>query len=334
MKQLLLALSLSFVSFQPAISAEGLNAEALKRFLNDWQKLSVQEPETLAYYQQHNQAKALKLVCSQNSSRPMQIKGLEQLEILSQSQDSQTYKARLQLETEGFPQTKCSEIYQLTLQRAEDPLSHQSTWILSSAQSTSRREWIIKPTRGVDPTQLKQLGQSLQARLKKLGSSVPAFEIKAAAGSFVVSHALNEILPDNWQEWLTQTYQLSFKLQNLDDQSWQTTSLGPQHIQSAQAQLRDPGLSMRQEWLIVITLTPEGQQLLSKISKQNDAQKLGIFIDDRLLTAPQLNGQMTSNQVIIEGSFTDAEIKELANMLNMLPLEMPMSIQSNRIVAP
>lgn len=348
MKHLFLALSLSLALIPSAWSAEtpALSAPALQSFLNSWQKLPIQEPGVLEHYQATSGAMPLKLVCAQNGERAMQITGAEVLEQTSQA-DKQTYRVKLQLETEGFPKLKCSENYSLELGKGEHPRTRSQSWVLSSARSETRREWIIKPAQGTDPSQLQSLGKALKTRLSLLSSQVPQHEIKPIAGGFVVTHALSETLPANWQGLLTQPYQLSFRIQSEDGKSWQDTGLSNQHIQSSKAVLISSGedpdgiadlfsskVTVVPIWSIEGQMTPEGTQKFAKITTAAVGKPLGIFLDEKPLYIPVINAPITDGSFLMDGTFSGQEAKQLALFMSLPPLPMALTIQGSQIVGP
>jgi SecD/SecF fusion protein len=83
---------------------------------------------------------------------------------------------------------------------------------------------------------------------------------------------------------------------------------------------------------IEFTLTSEGADIFSRVTRENINNRQAIVLDGALLSAPSINSEIGANGVIT-GSFTDEEAQELSSALNN-PLQVPVKIMSESSVDP
>jgi SecD/SecF fusion protein len=101
-----------------------------------------------------------------------------------------------------------------------------------------------------------------------------------------------------------------------------------EHIKSAfvsRDQLGRPQISFN--------LDGAGTEIFAQVTTDNVGHRLGIVLDGRLESAPNIHTPITGGSGVIEGSFSDAEARELANTLEN-PLQTPVSILSESSVDP
>ncbi len=87
---------------------------------------------------------------------------------------------------------------------------------------------------------------------------------------------------------------------------------------------------------VAIEFTPDGTVLFEQITTRlsSPPRPLGIFLDDDLISSPQVNFAITSNETTITGSFTLDEAKSLAVLLNSGALPVPLrTIQTTEVDA-
>ena len=80
-------------------------------------------------------------------------------------------------------------------------------------------------------------------------------------------------------------------------------------------------------WRLDLTFNPTGTELFRLLTRQNapsDPQKvlnhLAILLDDQILSAPTINSEIQGGRGMIDGRFTEHEMKNLAIVLNSGPL--------------
>lgn len=68
-------------------------------------------------------------------------------------------------------------------------------------------------------------------------------------------------------------------------------------------------------YIIAITLTPDGAQKLADYSKNNIGHYLVIVRDGIAISSPSMASEITGDQAVIEGNFTEDSANELASVL-------------------
>lgn len=82
---------------------------------------------------------------------------------------------------------------------------------------------------------------------------------------------------------------------------------------------------------VSIEFTPEGQKKFAEITRRNVGKVLPIFLDDQILSYPQVEQEILGNAVI-SGSFTPEQAKNLAIQLNAGALPVPIQILEQRSI--
>lgn len=75
-----------------------------------------------------------------------------------------------------------------------------------------------------------------------------------------------------------------------------------------------------------IEFTPDGAKKFAEITKRNINKPLAIFLDDQLVSAPNVQQEITGGQAVISGNFTVEEAKRLVVQLNAGALPVPIKI--------
>lgn len=80
-------------------------------------------------------------------------------------------------------------------------------------------------------------------------------------------------------------------------------------------------------WLVNFDLSSEGDRLFTLITRENLQRQLAIVLDDRVESAPTIQGEISGGSGSITGSFTEQEAKDLATVLKAgaLPVELTAS---------
>ncbi len=94
-------------------------------------------------------------------------------------------------------------------------------------------------------------------------------------------------------------------------------------------------------WEVVLEFTNEGGALFAQLSRDiaGTGRSIGIFLDDRLLSAPTVDVQyaetgITGNGAVISGSFRSAEAADLSIQLRGGALPLPVEVVETRTVGP
>ncbi|MBI2008266.1 protein translocase subunit SecD [Candidatus Amesbacteria bacterium] len=75
-----------------------------------------------------------------------------------------------------------------------------------------------------------------------------------------------------------------------------------------------------------IEFTPQGAKKFAEITKRNINKPLAIFLDDRLVSAPNVQQEITGGQAVISGNFTVDQAKRLVVQLNAGALPVPIKV--------
>ncbi|MFP5502614.1 MAG: preprotein translocase subunit SecD, partial [Candidatus Sericytochromatia bacterium] len=107
---------------------------------------------------------------------------------------------------------------------------------------------------------------------------------------------------------------------------WVLTGLQGTHITSARVEPQ--GTS----WAVTADFDSEGAALLATISRQLLHKPMGIFLDDKLISAPVVQSELNTGNVQITGNFDAKEANELMIVLKAGSLPVPLEVIENRSV--
>lgn len=85
---------------------------------------------------------------------------------------------------------------------------------------------------------------------------------------------------------------------------------------------------------VAIDFTNEGARKFAEITKRNVSKPLAIFLDDQLVSAPNVSQEIDGGNAIITGQFTTEEAKNLSIELNAGALPVPIKLISQRFIGP
>lgn len=83
---------------------------------------------------------------------------------------------------------------------------------------------------------------------------------------------------------------------------------------------------------VTVRFTDEGSDLFAEITRSHVGEKLGIFLDGELLSAPVINEPITGGSAVISGNFTQDEAKQLVKDLKFGALPLPIELESTQTV--
>ncbi|MDP3998384.1 MAG: protein translocase subunit SecD [bacterium] len=81
---------------------------------------------------------------------------------------------------------------------------------------------------------------------------------------------------------------------------------------------------------VSLEFSPDGATLFEEITKRNVGKPVAIFLDDQLVSAPQVNEIISGGEAVINGDFTVEEAKKLSIQLNAGALPLPLKIIEQR----
>lgn len=76
-----------------------------------------------------------------------------------------------------------------------------------------------------------------------------------------------------------------------------------------------------------------GTKLFGEITKDNVGKQLAIFLDDQIVSAPQINQPILNGNAVIQGNFTLEEAKALATQLNSGALPVPIRVVEQKTIS-
>lgn len=111
------------------------------------------------------------------------------------------------------------------------------------------------------------------------------------------------------------------------------TGLTGRYLKSAALEFagNQPG-SLANEPIVSITFDSEGAELFEKITTENTAKNLAIFLDGEMISSPRINEPIVGGKAIISGGFTPEEARDLAENLNFGALPVPIELASTQTI--
>ncbi|HJM68877.1 MAG TPA: hypothetical protein QGF02_02940, partial [Candidatus Babeliales bacterium] len=102
--------------------------------------------------------------------------------------------------------------------------------------------------------------------------------------------------------------------------------------------LKDAAASMSQQvgapgWGVSFRLSSEGGNRFAELTRQNIGRSLAILIDGKVLSAPNISSEI-STEGVITGRFSDKEAKDLALMLKSGTFVAPVTFEEERRIGP
>lgn len=84
--------------------------------------------------------------------------------------------------------------------------------------------------------------------------------------------------------------------------------------------------------VVKMTFNDEGAKKFEQITRKNVGKELAIFLDNQLLMAPTVETPITGGEAVVSGSFTVAETKQMAILLNSGALPAPVHVLEQRTI--
>lgn len=103
-------------------------------------------------------------------------------------------------------------------------------------------------------------------------------------------------------------------------------ALSGDHVTSANAYFDQQGYG------VALNLDSEGARIFDDVAKENKGRRMAIILDGEIQSAPTLQSDYYGGRATITGSFTEAEARNLASVLEN-PLRVPVQIEETRSVS-
>lgn len=117
-----------------------------------------------------------------------------------------------------------------------------------------------------------------------------------------------------------------FSSENYDD--WQDVGLTGANFVKAEVQFQQSQSMVVPKPEIGIQFDGEGRKIFAEVTGRNVDKPIAIFLDKKLLSAPNVEEKIDSDSAIISGSFDLQEAKRLAIQLNAGALPVPIALVS------
>jgi preprotein translocase subunit SecD len=187
---------------------------------------------------------------------------------------------------------------------------------------------VIEEAITVNPQVMQAALAVVRQRVDGLGVAEPLIQLKGEKQIIVQLPGIKD--PQEAVKLVGETAKLDFRRQDPKDPTkWVETGVYGKMLKDARANLRGSN-----DWIIEFEFNNEGAQKFGTLTTELIGQPLGIFLDDKLVSAPRVNSPITGGSGIIEGGFTAEDAKKLAIQLKAGQLPVPLEMVQNSTVGP
>ncbi len=197
---------------------------------------------------------------------------------------------------------------------------------------------------------LTSLRQVIERRVNAFGVGEPVVQVEQGGALGNGQYRLVVELPGvtDTQEAIKrigETPVLEFKLvkkgqeQNLTDTtgnaiatSFEDTGLTGKYLTRATLQFGNGSTQSLQQPVVRVDFNSQGAQLFGDITSKNTGRLLGIFLDNRLISAPVIQEKITDGTAIISGNFTADVAREMVRNLNLGALPLPIALENTQTI--
>ncbi len=114
------------------------------------------------------------------------------------------------------------------------------------------------------------------------------------------------------------------------DPNFKPTDLTGKYLKSSEVSFDQTTYQPR----VLLHFNEEGKELFSELTGNHVDERIAIYIDGQLISAPTVNEKITQGTAQITGDFSIEEAKELARNLNAGALPVPIELISEQTVGP
>ncbi|HBN07225.1 MAG TPA: protein translocase subunit SecD [Cyanobacteria bacterium UBA8530] len=187
----------------------------------------------------------------------------------------------------------------------------------------------IKVTKEV----MKSVIAVVRNRVDAFGVSEPLIQRKGDRQVIVELPGIKD--PERARRLIGKTAQLEFveQIQGMDKKSteWKSTGLTGRMLSDAKA---EPNSGAGGGWAVAITFDSQGAKLFGDITSRLVGKPLGITLDGKIISSPNVNEPILQGNASISGSFTAQQAQDLAIQLKAGSLPVPLDEIENRTVGP
>lgn len=173
----------------------------------------------------------------------------------------------------------------------------------------------------------------VRQRVDGLGVAEPLIQLKGDKQIIVELPGIKD--PQDAVKLIGETAKLDFRKQVSDPKdptkiTWKETGVSGKMLKDARANISPQG----EGWIVEFDFNSEGSQKFGDLTTELVGKPLGIFLDGKLVTAPNVNSPITGGSGYIHGDFDAEKAKILAIQLKAGQLPVPLEMVENRTVGP
>lgn len=181
----------------------------------------------------------------------------------------------------------------------------------------------------VDDSVMEAAVAVVRSRVDGLGVSESLIQRKGQRQIIVELPGIQN--PDDAVKLVGETAKLDFRKPDPKNPGkWLETGVVGSMLKDARADIRGGA----NDWIIHFSFNSEGAKKFGDLTTELVGQPLGIFLDNKLVSSPNVNTPITGGEGYIEGNFPAEEAQRLAIQLKAGQLPAPLKMVENRTVGP
>lgn len=182
---------------------------------------------------------------------------------------------------------------------------------------------------------MQGLRDVIERRVNLFGVGEPQVAVQEVEGSYRLSVDLPGIKEiDKAIEMIGKTPFLEFRRQadnfNPENPVFEPTALNGKYLKKADLGFNQQTMAPE----VLLEFNDEGAKLFGEITAQNIGKRLAIFIDDALVSAPNVSEEISGGKAQITGQFSTQEAREMVRNFNSGALPVPINLISQNTVGP
>lgn len=186
---------------------------------------------------------------------------------------------------------------------------------------------VVEPAITVNREVMQSAVAVVRQRVDGLGVAEPLIQLKGERQVIVELPGIAD--PQEAVKLIGETAKLDFRKKDPKDPTkWVETGVYGKMLTDARP------INPNGQWEIEFKFNAEGAKKFGALTTELVGQPLGIFLDDALISAPNVNSPITGGSGVIQGSFSPEEARTLAVQLKAGQLPVPLKMVENRTVGP
>ena len=188
---------------------------------------------------------------------------------------------------------------------------------------------LAKIPAGDQDSAMKSLQKVIENRINAFGVSEPVIYTSKSGSENKLTVELPGISDlEQAMELIGKTAQLEFKEQNADGTDFVAAGLTGRDFTRADVAF-DPNTNAP---YIAIEFNDSGSKKFEELTGRNVGKPIAIYLDENLISAPNVNQQISGGKAQITGQFEFQEAKDLAIQLNAGALPVPIKVIEQRTI--